>query len=103
MTFHTSGKLNGAVALAFYSMWAVVLSGFVGRYLYAKIPRTRKGNEMDLKGIEVELAELVRMLQNNESADEVKEQSKAYRSLSLYCTGVQKDEPQCVVDSMGND
>lgn len=51
VTFHTSGKLNGIVAVAFYSMWAVVLSGAFGRYLYAKIPRTISGNQMTLKEI----------------------------------------------------
>ena len=43
VTFHTSGKLHGFVAIAFYSMWAMVVSGIVGRYLYAKIPRTISG------------------------------------------------------------
>jgi hypothetical protein len=71
VTFHTSGKLNGVVAIAFYSMWAMVLSGVVGRYLYAKIPRTISGNQMTLNEIEGELAEMVNLLRESERREEV--------------------------------
>jgi hypothetical protein len=71
VTFHTSGKLNGIVAIAFYSMWAMVLSGVVGRYLYAKIPRTISGNQMTLNEIETQLSEMVAILRANERREEV--------------------------------
>lgn len=71
VTFHTSGKLNGIVAIAFYSMWAMVLSGAIGRYLYAKIPRTISGNQMTLREIEEELAGIVGLLRTNESREDV--------------------------------
>lgn len=71
VTFHTSGKLNGIVAIAFYSMWAVVLSGVMGRYLYAKIPRTISGNQMTLNEIESELSEMVTLLRANERREEI--------------------------------
>jgi hypothetical protein len=71
VTFHTSGKLNGVVAIAFYSMWAMVLSGVVGRYLYAKIPRTISGNQMTLNEIESELTEMVNLLRESERREEV--------------------------------
>lgn len=51
VTFHTSFKFNGVVSVAYWSMVAVVMSGFVGRYLYARIPRS-------LRGIELSHAEL---------------------------------------------
>jgi hypothetical protein len=51
VTFHTSFKFNGLVSVAYWSMVAVVLSGFAGRYLYARIPRS-------LRGIELSRAEL---------------------------------------------
>lgn len=38
VTLHTSFKFNGIVAVSFWSMIIVALSGFVGRYLYVKIP-----------------------------------------------------------------
>ncbi len=71
VTFHTSGKLNGIVAIAFYSMWAMVLSGAFGRYLYAKIPRTISGNQMTLKDIEEELARIVNLLRESESREDI--------------------------------
>ncbi len=39
---HTSFKFGGVVAVSFWSMAAVALSGFVGRYLYIKIPQEIK-------------------------------------------------------------
>jgi hypothetical protein len=46
VTFHTSFKFNGIVSVAYWSMVAVVLSGFVGRYLYVRIPKTIRGQEL---------------------------------------------------------
>ena len=73
VTFHTTGKLGGIVAVAFYSMWAMVISGVAGRYLYAKIPRTMQGNKMTLKEIESQLEEMVEALRFNEKKREVLE------------------------------
>ena len=39
VTFHTSFKFNGIISVAYWSMMAVMLSGFVGRYLYVRIPK----------------------------------------------------------------
>ena len=46
VTLHTSFKFNGIVSAAYWSMMIVMLSGFVGRYLYVRIPRTIRGVEM---------------------------------------------------------
>lgn len=46
--FHSSFKFGGIVSIAFWSMTAVVLSGFVGRFIYIKIPRSIQGKELDL-------------------------------------------------------
>jgi len=46
VTFHTSFKFNGIVSAAYWSMVVVVLSGFVGRYLYVRIPRSIRGVEL---------------------------------------------------------
>ena len=62
VTLHTSFKFNGIVSVAYWSMLSVVASGFVGRYLYAKIPRTQRGVEMDRKAIEERAGELRRTL-----------------------------------------
>ncbi|HPF50540.1 MAG TPA: hypothetical protein PK335_03140 [Draconibacterium sp.] len=56
--FHTSFKFGGLVAVSFWSMVAVVLSGVIGRFIYLQIPRTIEGREMslnDLNNIETDL------------------------------------------------
>lgn len=42
--FHTAFKFGGIVAVSFWSMVVVVLSGFVGRFIYVQIPRTIQGH-----------------------------------------------------------
>jgi hypothetical protein len=46
VTFHTSFKFNGIISVAYWSMVAVMLSGFVGRYLFVRIPKTIRGTEL---------------------------------------------------------
>ena len=46
ITFHTSFKFNGLISVAYWSMMAVMLSGFVGRYLFVRIPKTIRGVEL---------------------------------------------------------
>ncbi len=43
VTFHTSFKFGGIVAVSFWSMAAVALSGVLGRYIYLQIPRAQSG------------------------------------------------------------
>lgn len=49
IVLHTSFKIQGLVAISFWSMVAVALSGFFGRYLYKQIPRNVQGAELTLK------------------------------------------------------
>jgi hypothetical protein len=51
VSFHTAFKFNGIVSVAYWAMLAVVLSGFVGRYLYVRIPKTIRGVEMTYEEI----------------------------------------------------
>ena len=51
VTFHAAMKFNGLISVAYWSMALVVLSGFVGRYLYVRMPRTIKGVEMGYEEI----------------------------------------------------
>ncbi len=48
---HTSFKVQGLVAVSFWSMVAVASSGILGRYLYLQIPRNRRGDELSLRQI----------------------------------------------------
>lgn len=49
--FHTSFKFGGIVAVSFWSMVAVVISGVFGRFIYLQIPRTIEGREISLNDL----------------------------------------------------
>jgi hypothetical protein len=49
---HTSFKVQGLVAVSFWSMIAVALSGVLGRYLYLQIPRNVRGDELSMKELD---------------------------------------------------
>jgi hypothetical protein len=53
VTLHGTFKFGGLVAISYWSMVAVMISGVIGRYIYVQIPRSIKGQELD----ERELAE----------------------------------------------
>lgn len=46
--FHTAYKFGGLVAVSFWSMVAVFLSGIIGRFIYIQIPRSIEGRELSL-------------------------------------------------------
>jgi hypothetical protein len=46
--FHTAFKFGGLVAISFWSMVAVFLSGIAGRFIYLQIPRSIEGRELSL-------------------------------------------------------
>ena len=52
--YHTTFKFGGLVAVSFWSMTAVVVSGIVGRYLYVQIPKGIQGDELSAKELEEE-------------------------------------------------
>ena len=47
--YHTAFKFGGIVAVSFWSMVAVVISGVVGRFIYVQIPRSIQGQEYSLE------------------------------------------------------
>ena len=49
--FHTSFKFGGIVAVSFWSMVAVFLSGVIGRFIYIQIPRSIEGRELSLSEV----------------------------------------------------
>jgi len=52
IAFHSSFKFGNIAGMAFWSMMMVTLSGFVGRYLYAQIPRSINAAELSMKEIQ---------------------------------------------------
>ncbi|MSO23288.1 MAG: hypothetical protein EXQ58_08565 [Acidobacteria bacterium] len=49
ITFHSSLKFRGLAGIAYWIMIVVALSGFVGRYFYAQLPRSLNAAELSLK------------------------------------------------------
>jgi hypothetical protein len=49
IAFHATFKFGNIAGMAFWSMLAVTLSGFVGRYLYAQVPRNLNAAELTMK------------------------------------------------------
>ncbi len=62
IVLHTSFKVQGLVAVSFWSMVAVALSGYFGRYLYLQIPRNIQGNELSLQELKESENELTQSL-----------------------------------------
>lgn len=58
VVLHTSFRLGGLAAVAFWAMVVAVLSGIVGRYLYVRVPRARDGHERSLAEVRARVEEL---------------------------------------------
>jgi hypothetical protein len=67
---HSTFKVQGLVALSFWSMIVVASSGVLGRYLYLQIPRTRAGEALALEDIERADRELSERLRTRFGLDE---------------------------------
>src|ERR1700751_2401999 len=52
IAFHASFKFRGFAGMAFWIMFAVSVSGIVGRYLYGQIPRNLKAAELTQKELQ---------------------------------------------------
>lgn len=52
IAFHASFKFQGIAGMAFWIMLAVAISGVVGRYLYAQIPRSLNAAELSFSELE---------------------------------------------------
>ena len=58
IAFHASFKFRGIAGVAFWIMLAVALSGVIGRYLYAQIPRSLNAAELSLSELHLSEQEL---------------------------------------------
>lgn len=64
ITLHAGFKFQGAIAVGYWSMICVMLSGFVGYYIYRQIPRAIAGHanesellQAEIRGLDDELGE----------------------------------------------
>jgi hypothetical protein len=69
VVLHSSFKVGGLVAVSFWAMVAVALSGVAGRYLYRQIPRTRAGEALSLAETKATALDLGRRLQEDFGLD----------------------------------
>jgi len=79
--YHTSFKFGGLVAISFWSMVAVFLSGIIGRFIYIQIPRSIEGRELSLtevKDLKLNMKELLTGFQklDEESSNVILESTK---------------------------
>lgn len=61
--FHTAYKFGGLVAVSFWSMVAVFLSGIIGRFIYLQIPHSIEGRELSLnevRGMKTDVATVLK-------------------------------------------
>jgi hypothetical protein len=63
ITFHSSFKFSGVAGVAYWLMMMVSLSGIVGRYIYAQIPRSLNFAELTFKEAQEKSGELGAQMQ----------------------------------------
>src|SRR5659263_551588 len=68
--FHTAFKFGGLVAVSFWSMVAVFLSGIAGRFIYLQIPRSIEGRELDLNEVRSMKSDVAGIVRHSYNLDE---------------------------------
>jgi hypothetical protein len=61
---HTAGKLHGVAGLVTLFTLVIVASGFIGRYIYAAVPRTVAGTEKTPRELEQQIAKADKEVQS---------------------------------------
>jgi hypothetical protein len=100
--FHTAFKFGGIVAISFWSMVAVFLSGVIGRFIYLQIPRSIEGQELSLNeinGLKSDIGAILKRDYNlneesyNDIVDSTKRKAEAYHPnmLKRYFRKVKAD------------
>ncbi len=59
VTIHAGWRFGGLIGLGFWAMMVVWSSGVIGRYIYARIPRSRSGIELNRDEIAAERLQLI--------------------------------------------
>ncbi len=68
--FHTAFKFGGLVAVSFWSMVAVFLSGIIGRFIYLQIPRSIEGRELSLTEVREMKGDVAGLIRNSYKLDD---------------------------------
>ncbi len=75
VVLHTAFRIGGIISIAFWSMVIVVTSGVLGRYVFARIPKTLNGQFLSKSALRSRMAKLAQTLEHASglSAEEVHE------------------------------
>lgn len=96
---HSSFKVGGIIAVAFWSMVLVVLSGFLGRFVYIQIPHDIRGRELSGEEIAETLALMEQRLINLTGLNR-EELGRWFERLKVKVTG---KGLLVIIRSLGND
>lgn len=69
VAIHSAWRFEGLIGLGFWSMMVVWVSGIVGRYLYARIPRGKAGIELTLEEIGTRRQQLLEQIATSTGLD----------------------------------
>jgi hypothetical protein len=101
ITLHTSFKFNGLISVAYWSMVVVVLSGFVGRYLYVRIPRSIRGIELTDAELAVRAAEATRRLSGSNLPDALARRIEVFEATAIPATATDTTWSGLLVGELG--
>ena len=68
--FHTAFKFGGLVAISFWSMVAVFLSGIIGRFIYLQIPRSIDGMALNLNEVRAMRSDVAGIVKSSYNLDD---------------------------------
>ncbi len=68
--FHTAFKFGGLVAISFWSMVAVFLSGIIGRFIYLQIPHSIEGRALTLNEIREMKSDIASIVKDTHKLDD---------------------------------
>lgn len=89
-TLHTTLKFGGLASISYWSMMLVMASGFIGRFIFAQLPRNQRGLVLSIKEIDEEIRKIQASLEaagigyNGMNVDLAIEMKKQTGWLSLF-------------------
>ncbi|MDD5367721.1 MAG: hypothetical protein PHQ40_01440 [Anaerolineaceae bacterium] len=67
---HSSWKFNGIAGVLMLLTIVIVVSGFIGRFIYTRVPRTADGAELQVTELEALISDVDAQLQSMQSPDQ---------------------------------
>jgi len=87
ITLHTSFKFNGIISVGYWLMMTVWASGFVGRYLYVRIPKSIRGVELSVAQVEESLGRVQQQMQTQPLPPAVQQELDAFEQAVTPASG----------------